>query len=188
MLNLGMRRILVNHPEARYLAWIDMDVFFNEKGWALETLHQLQHYHVVQPWQDCADLGPHGGIYQHFRSFGYQHQRRMPKQKHPSQTYYQYAHSGFAWACTRTFYEQVQGLMDFAILGSADHHMAFAMIGETKDTIHGMMHPSFFRRCYEWQDKAMRITKGEVGFVNGFITHEFHGLPRLGPTCGKTGS
>lgn len=182
LINVGMRRVLGMQNHARYFAWIDMDVFFREPGWALETIHQLQHFEVVQPWQDCADLGPHGGISRHFRSFGYQHQRRAPKQKHPSQKQYEYAHSGFAWACTRAFAEQMWGaggsngpLMDFAILGSADHHMAFAMIGETKDTIHGMMHPSFFRRCYEWQDRALRITKGEVGFTSGRIEHMWHG-------------
>lgn len=174
MINLGFRHVSVKY-NAKYLAWIDMDVFFRDPNWAQETLHQLQHFPVVQPWQDCADLGPHGGIHQHFRSFGFQHQKRMPKQKHPSQKEYQYAHSGFAWACTRSFFEQVEGLMNFAILGSADHHMAFAMIGETKDTIHGKMHPSFFRKCYEWQAKALRITQGEVGFTTGRIEHWFHG-------------
>jgi hypothetical protein len=173
LINLGARHAFVKY-NANYLAWIDMDIFFRREDWAMETMQQLQHFSIVQPWQDCADLGPHGGISRHFRSFGFQHQRRKPKQKHPSQPY-EYAHSGFAWACTRSFFEQVQGLMNFAILGSADHHMAFACIGETKDTIHKMMHPSFFRKCFEWQDRAMRVTNGEVGFVNGRIEHQFHG-------------
>lgn len=182
MINIGFRRVTGEYPQAKYFAWIDMDVFFRDPNWAQETLHQLQHFPVVQPWQDCADLGPHGGIQRHFRSFGYQHQRRAPKQKHPSQKSYEYAHSGFAWAATRGFLEQMWGaggssgpLMDFAILGSADHHMAFACIGETQDTIHKMMHPSFFRKCYEWQDRAMRYTKGEVGFCQGRIEHKWHG-------------
>lgn len=174
MINLGARHAIVKY-NAKYLAWVDMDVEFRDPNWAQETLHQLQHYHVVQPWQTCTDLGYHGNSFQNFNSFGYQHQRRKPKQKHKGQTYYEYAHSGYAWACTRAFYERVQGLMDFAILGSGDHHMAFAMIGETKDTIHRMMHPAFFRKCYEWQAKAMSITRGEVGFTVGRIEHNWHG-------------
>jgi hypothetical protein len=154
---------------------VDTDVFFRDPNWAQETLHQLQHFAVVQPWSDCADLGPLGGITQHFKSFGAQHQRRRPKQMFPAQTYYQYAHSGFAWACRRDFWEATQGLIDFAILGSADHHMAFSMIGQAKDTIHGGMSPAFFRKIYEWQDKARRITHDEVGFVPGRIEHMFHG-------------
>lgn len=182
MLNLAYRHISTKYQHAKYFAWIDMDVFFNDPNWAQETLHQLQTFEVVQPWSDAIDLGPLGNVFQHFRSFGYQHQRRIPKQKHPSQKTYQYAHSGFAWACTRRFAETMVGaggsngpFMDWAILGSADHHMAFAMIGETKDTIHKMMHPSFFRKCYEWQAKAVKVTKFEVGFTPGYIEHHFHG-------------
>lgn len=185
MIDLGFRRVSAKYEHAKYFAWIDMDVFFNDPNWAQETLHQLQTFEVVQPWSDAVDLAPYGNIIQHFKSFGYQHQRRCPKQKHPSQTSYQYAHSGFAWACTRRFAETVFGaggtngpLMDWCLLGSADHHMAFAMIGETKDTIHKMMHPSFFRKCYEWQDKAVTVTKGEVGFVHGFIQHRWHGMKK----------
>jgi len=53
--------------------------------------------------------------------------------------------------------------------------MAFAMIGEVANTVHGGMSASFKRRCAEWQDRALRITKREVGFVPGRIEHMFHG-------------
>ena len=174
MINIGFRRIMGLNPDAKYFAWIDMDVFFRDLNWAQETMHQLQTFPVVQPWQDCADLGPHGGIMRHFRSFGFQHQRRVKKQTHPGQPY-EYAHTGFAWACTRAFLEQVVMLMDFPILGSADHHMGFAMTGEVDLTIHNGMSASFFRLCREWQERALKITHGEVGFTTGRIEHMFHG-------------
>jgi hypothetical protein len=173
MANLGHRHDVVKYG-AKYLALIDMDVFFRDDGWAQEAMHQLQTFEVIQPWQDCADLGPHGGISRHFRSFGYQHQRGVKKQTHPGQPY-EYAHTGFAWCYRREFWEQVQGLMDFAILGSADHHQAFAMIGEVDKTIHRGMAASFFELCHEWQDRAMALTHGEVGFAVGRIEHWFHG-------------
>jgi hypothetical protein len=173
MINKGFRHAIAVHG-AKYLSWTDMDVFFRDEHWAQEAMHQLQTYPVIQPWQDCADLGPHGGISRHFRSFGFQHQRGVPKQTHPSQPY-EYAHTGFSWCCTTEFYEQCMGLMDFPILGSADHHMGFAMIGRVKDTIHNGMTPSFFELCYEWQQRALQITNGEVGFSVGRIEHWFHG-------------
>lgn len=181
MMNLAFRHITAKYQHAKYFGWFDGDVFFNDPNWAQETLHQLQIFEVVQPWSDALDLGPQGQVLRHFKSFGIQHQKRIPKQKHPSQPY-PYAHSGFAWCCTRKFIEAMYGaggsngpLMDWPVLGSGDHHMAFAMIGETKDTIHAMMHPSFFRKCYEWQNRAVSVTKGEVGFTMGFIQHKFHG-------------
>lgn len=181
MMSLAARRIVSIFPKSRYFGWFDMDVFFNDPNWAQETIHQLQYFEVVQPWSDAIDMGVQGNILRHFKSFGSCHQRRVKKQKHPSQPY-EYAHSGFAWCCTRKFLEGMWGaggtngpFMDWSILGSADHHMAFAMIGETKDTIHAKMHKNFFRRCYEWEERAVRITNKEVGFTPGYIAHRFHG-------------
>jgi len=172
MINLAVKHLVPR--TAKYIAWVDGDISFRDPHWALKTIHELQHFEVVQPWSDCVDLGPHGNIMSHFKGFGGQHQKRIPKQKWPAQPY-TYAHTGFAWACTRRFWEATQGLMDFCILGSADHHMAFACIGEVKDTIHGKMGFNFHQKCFEWQEKAMRITCGEVGFVHGRIEHHFHG-------------
>lgn len=173
MINLGVKYLVPR--TARYLCWSDCDISFENKDtWALETIHMLQHFALVQPWSDCIDLGPKKTIYQTFKSFGFQHQRRIPKQMHPSQPY-QYAHSGFAWACTRNFWEAVGGLPDFCILGSADHHSAFAAIGEVLNTIPKNMKPSFARKLVEWQSKATLVTKGEVGFVACLIKHFFHG-------------
>lgn len=173
MINLGVARLLPKHW--KYVAWIDCDVFFRDSGWALETIQQLQHYPVVQPWSDCVDLGFHGNILQHFKSFCSQHRKHIPKQTHPSQPY-QYAHSGFAWACTRYFWENVRHLMEFPILGSADHHMAFGMIGEVNKTVHHGMTHAFKRKAIEWQDAACRVTHGDgVGYLKGRIEHMFHG-------------
>jgi len=172
LINLGVRHTLPR--DWKYVAWVDADVTFRDSGWALETIHQLQHWPVIQPWQQCADLGHLGGITQTFASFGLLNQRGVRQQTHPAEPY-QYGHSGFAWAATRAFWEQTGGLMDFAILGSADHHMAWAMAGSVDSSIHKGMRPSFFRRCHEWQARATRITHGNVGFAPGRIEHSFHG-------------
>lgn len=176
MINLGVRYLFPK--DWRYMAWVDGDVFFDHPGWALETIHQLQHFNVIQPWQNCLDLGFRGGVMQTFDSFGYIDQCGHPKQKNPADPY-KYAHSGFGWACTRAFWEGAQGLMDFCILGSADHHMAWAMINDVDATIHQKMVPSFFRKCHEWQSKVIPFSKSEVGFVPGFLKHSFHGRKTL---------
>lgn len=175
MINLGEERLVPR--DARYIAWVDTDVEFRDPNWALETIHQLQHFPVVQPWQQCADLGHLGNIMQTYQSFGFLKQRGIRLQRNSDEAY-QYGHTGFAWACTRAFWEQVEGLMNWCILGSADHHMGWAMIGQVDHSIHGRMHPSFFRRCHEWQERAIRITHREIGFTPGRIEHNFHGSKR----------
>lgn len=175
MINLGVKHLLP--IDWKYVAWIDCDVFFHNDHWALETIQQLQHYPVVQPWSECLDLGPHGQIMEMHKSFGQICQKRIKRQRHHCEPY-QFAHPGFAWACTRGFWEAVCGLIDFPILGSGDHHMATAMIGEVGTSIHNGSPESFKRKCYEWQKKALRKTHGQVGYVPGVLSHKFHGAKK----------
>jgi hypothetical protein len=172
MINLAVRHLLPRNW--RYVCWCDADISFDFKGWALESIHQLQHHPIIQPWQNCVDLGPNGHICHTFESFCYVDRLGVKKQCHPSQPY-KYAHSGFAWACTREFWENVHGLMEFPILGSADHHMAWACINGVMNSIHHKMTKSFHRRCLDWQRDAYRVTQGNLGFVGGFIKHYWHG-------------
>lgn len=172
MINLGVRHLLPR--DWKYVAWVDADVHFRDQDWAQEAMHQLQHYPVLQPWQQCSDLGPLGNVSQLFNSFGYLHQKGVRKQQYSAEPY-PYAHSGFAWAATRAFWEATGGLPDFCILGSADHHSAWACIDKVDVTIHGKMNPAFFRRLHEWQARAVRITHRQVGFSPGRIEHHFHG-------------
>lgn len=172
MINLAEKHLLPR--DWANAAWVDCDVEFRDPWWAQETLHQLQHFPLLQPWQTCADLGPQGSIFQTHTSFGCVDQQGLRKQTHAGEPY-KYAHSGFAWACTRAFWEQVGGLLDVAILGSADHHMAWAAIGQVDRSVHQGMTPGFKRACQRWQERAMKVTNGEVGFVAGRIEHHFHG-------------
>lgn len=175
LINLGVRHLL---PTSwRYVAWVDCDVEFRDPSWALETMHQLQHFAVVQPWQNALDLGPHGNVMQTFSSFGYRYQQGGQMQAKATDPY-PYGHCGFAWACTRAFWEAAGGLVDHAILGSADHHMAWACVGKVEQTIYGGISVGYGRRLREWQARASRASRGEVGYVPGRIEHSFHGAKR----------
>lgn len=174
MINLGVQWLLPRNW--RYMAWIDTDITFRNNHWAQETLHQLQHHPVIQPWSQAIDLGPHGNIMQTHQSFGFVHQSGVPKSASWKQGY-TYAHTGFAWACTRHFWENLpgRGLIDFAILGSADHHMAWAMIGKVQESLPGFISCGYERMAKEWERDAVHVTKKQVGYVQGRIEHHFHG-------------
>lgn len=172
MINVGVRHLLPR--DWRYVAWIDADVFFGNQNWGLETIHALQHHDVVQPWSECIDLGPHGDALQLFRSFTSLEAKGVKQQAFKDEPY-PYGHSGFAWACTRLFWENVNGLIDWAILGSADHHMAWALVNQVHRSVHGKMSDPFKRLANEWQERAYGITRGFVGYVPGRIEHRFHG-------------
>jgi hypothetical protein len=45
LMNIGLSRL---PDSAKYVAWIDADISFVRADWAIETVHQLQHYDIVQ--------------------------------------------------------------------------------------------------------------------------------------------
>lgn len=179
MVNLGVRHLLPR--DWKYLAWIDGDVSFHNPNWALETIHALQHYEVVQPWSECVDLGPKGNVMRTHTSFCNLIARGITPTAPADGDYYaatkgfKAGHPGYAWACTRFFWENAEGLVDFAILGSADMNMAWGLIGKINRSYHGKLSDGFKRAAADWQRRAFRVTKAQLGFVPGMITHEFHG-------------
>lgn len=177
MINLGVKHLLPK--DWKYVAWVDCDVEFRNPHWALDTIHQLQHYPIVQPWQSASNLGPTGGVMKSFESVGFKVHKHgvaihRDKKKYTGDPY-TFGHCGYAWACTRRFWENVQGLIDFAILGSGDHHMALGCRGYYSHSVHSAMKGPFMDLCHAWQTRAMQMTHGIIGHTIGRIEHHFHG-------------
>ncbi len=95
------------------------------------------------------------------------------------QTTTEYWHTGYAWAMTREAFEGVGGLIDRAILGAADHHMAWAMIGYGLPSVHGKATAAYRDMVMQWQSLADEHVRGNVGCVDGLVIHHFHG-PKAG--------
>jgi hypothetical protein len=167
LLNLGIGRI-----DAKYVATIDADIRFRKPNWASETVHALQQYDAVPPWSDCYDLGPHDDHLHAHRSFCRLWADRKPIVQGPyAKGGYQFGHPGYAWAYTRQALEWVGGLIDTASLGSADHHMALALVGK----VPGNLTDAYKAPLYRWQDRAMHHIAGNISYVPGTIEHMWHG-------------
>lgn len=173
LINLGVRHLLPKNW--KYLSWCDADVSFRDPNWALNTIHALQRLHLVQPYQSAANLGFSGNITSAFDSIGYKMYKGIDPAKKFSGDPYITGHPGYVWACTRSFYEGVEGLIDFAILGSGDAHMALAARGVVENSINRKMGEDFVRLCLDWERRAMRFTAGIIGYVPGRLEHHFHG-------------
>jgi len=167
MINIGISRL---PSDWKYLAWIDADVEFVRPDWAEETVHQLQHHKIIQMWQSAIDLGPTGEALQTHQGFVYSWRDGAPKDG----AYYSW-HPGFAWAARRSIVEDLGGLIDWAILGAGDHHMARAMIHEVKGNVPVSMHANYHRLVGEWQERCKRYLKQDIGFMPGTLFHHFHG-------------
>lgn len=171
LINVGFQRL---PADWRYAAWIDADVDFVNLNWVHDTLNALQHHPVVQLFQDCVDAGPHGEIVQTHRSFGYQ---LSIGEMNPGQGY-TFPHPGFAWAIRRDAFDGLGRLIDFAILGAGDHHMAWAFVGDVQRSIPSGLSHSYLTKLAAFQARASHHVRGDVGYVPGMLVHHWHGKKR----------
>ena len=154
----------------RHMAWIDADLEFLNKNWVKDTIYELQSADVVQLWQTAVHLGPNGEVLKTDKSFAYMFVGSGTKWS-PSDKY-GFWHPGYAWACTRQAFKKMDGLVDWAILGSGDRHMAMALIGHAAESAPGTIHPNYkmmlklYERC---------VSNFKVSWVSGTIVHFWHG-------------
>ena len=172
LVNIGIARL----PEsAKYIAVADGDIIFRNPNWASDTVHALQQYHVIQPWEHAYDLGPGGGHLQVHTSFC----SLVAKGQPISATWnnaYTYGHPGFFWAWTRQALEWTGGLIDFAALGSADHNMALGLLGRISETFPPGLSEEFTRLMRVWESRAKKfLGVDHIGYIPGTIEHMFHG-------------
>lgn len=167
-INLMVQRL---PPNWKYVAWIDADVEFVNPNFVNETIHQLQHYEIVQMFQTANNLGPEGETISTFKSFMYQYVSGADY----TLKKYEFWHPGFAWACTKKAWNDMGGLLDIALLGAGDHHMALAFIGKAEKSLPGGISESYRRHVMRFQERCERHIKRDVGYVPGTILHYWHG-------------
>ena len=165
-LNIAASRL----PEsAQYIAWIDADIIFARKDWAIETVQLLQHYDVIQMFSHAIDMGPQYETMKVHTGFMYNWIKHESTGKN-----YEAWHPGYAWACTRLAWNAMGGLMDWAILGSADRHMAMALIGRVDESMPSGVTTEYKMLAGIWQTRVIRIHVN-LGYMPGTINHIFHG-------------
>lgn len=173
LLNIGLSRL---PKSAKYVAWIDSDVHFVNPNWAIEAIHELQHHNVVQLFQNAIDMGPNGEALSTFTSFGHAYVNGKldlagpygSAQKHP----------GFAYAARVETLSDLGGLIDYSIVGSADHIMAYALVGRVDESLPGYVHPNYLKLAREWQTRADTHVRGNFGYCKGTLLHFHHGPKR----------
>lgn len=204
--NILNRVIASFPPDWKYGAWVDADFHFTRHDWALEAIHQLQHYDFVQLFSSYADLSgeTYGTGHMPMRvtpsfAFNYvQNGYRLPEgfenggwrsrtvAAAPDEYYGGVAPlgpgqrrgvgaTGGAWAFRRSALDAVGGLLDQCILGHGDWFMAFGLVGEEAPDMRIDGYTADYRNAIlSWQRNAARLKKN-VGYVDCFAIHHFHG-------------
>jgi hypothetical protein len=183
----------------RYVLFADADITFANPHLVTETIHALQVHPVVQPWVTCADMDPHGDVFAVHRSFAWCHAqgwewrpvvRRAadgtarvehyptgesdgPKPGGRGATW----HPGYAIAFRREVLDALP-IFDAGILGAGDHHAMACIIGKGRLSVPGGLHPAYLQAVLDWEARAARVLRGDLGYVHGTILHGWHGAKK----------
>lgn len=163
--------------ECTAIAWVDCDVLFMNKDWAVETMDLLQRNAIVQLFDTCVRLDQ-GNIDNdkatRVRSFGAIcpcHRELVSCGKFDA-----HGHTGYAWAMRREVFQKV-GLYEHAVCGTGDHLMAHAIYND-----HGFCVQMPFRNernqmqhFRDWSDRFYNIVGERFAAVSGDILHMWHG-------------
>ena len=176
-MNLGVERLAAIDHNWFAVATIDADVQFVRPDWTNETLHRLQHFPVIQMWRTAHDLDAKHQITQKWESFAWHVERGLPM---GDGSYYygerpSFPHPGFAWAWRRDAWDNVGGMIDWAVLGSGDQYMAHALIGNAERVLDKKFSERYRGYTLEWQARAEKYIRRNVGCMEGSILHFWHG-------------
>ena len=167
MINIAVKKLLPKNWKA--MAWIDSDLDFESRTWALDTLKILNGTKdVVQLFSHCDDMDHDGLNMRTFTSLGYQ----FTKQNKYCNSGINYWHPGYAWACTRKAYDKMGGLYEMAILGSGDNVMAMAFINNVLKSANNKYSDEYINSIKDYQTKTRGL---RLGYVPGVIRHYYHG-------------
>jgi hypothetical protein len=194
LINIAIQRLSTHiDPHWKYVSYVDADFLFARPDWVGETLQQLQHHPIVQMFSMAAYLNHNYEITNTIISFMRGWKDGVPFKNakgivqdesffHKRDHYGHHCHKigwagqpGGAWAYTREAINLLGGLYEYAILGSADYHMATALFGFAHVSLQEGYSTEFKQSVLDWQERAVRCIKKNVGFVEGTIIHYFHG-------------
>jgi hypothetical protein len=152
-----------------------------------EPLHRVQSF--FERWCNGEPLriGPDGLMSQEV-FFNRHHHRRHHRHDHHHHGFHggygngadvagqSWGQPGGAWAYRREALDQCGGLLDFAILGSADSLMAYAMLNHLGQYLeHENFSPGYKAELFEWQRRALPAFRQNIGVVRTGACHYWHG-------------
>jgi hypothetical protein len=166
MINMGVKLL----PKSwKAFAWIDADIEFENSSWALDTLKVLNGCKdIVQIFSHALDMDKIQNSMFIFPSFGYQYTKKSTY----GGTGINMWHPGYAWACTRKAFEGMGGLYEVSILGSGDHNMSLAFIGNGVKSLNGLTTDDYKKSIKEFEKKVINL---RLGYIPGVIRHYYHG-------------
>jgi len=169
-INAGIEKLLPKDWKA--VAWIDADIYFEDPNWSINALKILADAEIIQLFSIALDLDKKENAMCIYQSFCHQY---VSGRRNLGTNGFDYWHPGYAWACTRNFYEKMGGLYELSILGTGDYNMARCLVGSGQKSLHEDVSEGYRYSIKELEDK---IKGSIIGFVPCSIRHYYHGTKK----------
>jgi hypothetical protein len=175
LINLAIARAPV---EWRALAWLDCDILFENRNWAVEAVRQLDAHAVVQLFSKVQRLprGETWGRKDRRTWSGFAAAAQNPESL-PTRSFARHGLVGFAWAARREILIE-HGLYDACIGGGGDHAMAHVFAGEPTSACLDQTlgcDASRLEHFARWAREIEHSVQGRLSHVPGTLFHLWHG-------------
>jgi len=183
LLNLVLRSL---PQECDKVAWVDCDVIFQNKDWAMHTDQAIEEYCLVQPFRERCNLTREARVLAMpmgpFDSTSEAVARKivmgtaLPEDFRQSNApLSRRTTAGLAWAARRDLIT-AHGLYDACILGSGDRAILCAAMGWFAYGVEAVgMRGRQIDHYLAWAEPFHKAVRGQVGFVEGLVFHLWHG-------------
>jgi hypothetical protein len=167
LINLAIKNL---PSDWKYVLWCDKDILFKNNDWAEKSIEKLSLSDVIQPWS---------------RLFLLQESQRKIPQKINQLTWSEsilflkkenipnHAHCGMAWGINRNFYQKINKILDWQIVGQADVTFAFCCGLKDKQKLLS------FAKTKTMGDMLLEYAENfndvKYDYVQNDIYHLFHG-------------
>ncbi len=146
------------------VAWIDADLLFLNPDWAEETTQLLDHFPVVQLFENCHYANATGRIVS-------QHPSLLRKRREGLKVH---GLPGGAWAARRDWLAE-HSLYSRNIIGGGDVMFSDALFGELHGFVTQICAPALVADYQRWGRPVAASVAGRVGCTRGDVIHCYHG-------------
>lgn len=167
--------------ECKYYGWLDCDIIFTQDNWVSQTIERLQKANIVQLFKKVIYL-PQGHLefngkdkIMQVQSVAWQkviHNNWLARRKAKQ---LDFSAPGFAWACQRSFFEDLGGIYDRNIIGSGDTFLVDCCLDSW--AIHGFANKftePMKKHMMDWAAK-LKAKKPVINYIPVDIWHLWHG-------------
>lgn len=159
LLNIAIEQLPAKYDK---VAWIDADILFLNPEWVKLTEEKLEKHPLVQMFEYGNDTDSNLNITK--RTPGIIKAGINPTELKP----------GYAWAARREVLEKVP-LLDTHIMGGGDTMMFYAAMGIFNTFMLTRTNIEWRQSYLRWAAKFYQAIHANIGYVEGDVTHLYHG-------------